>query len=155
MPSSESSRSETMPQPVSGPCVLLYDGECGLCQRTVHWLLRHDTHGRLLFAPLQQTLDGEVFARHALDPQRINSAVLVLNFGEPGERVVVRSDAILGCLSVLGGGWALLAAVARLVPRLLRDIAYNWFARNRHGLFANGESCTLPTAAERARFLDI
>jgi predicted DCC family thiol-disulfide oxidoreductase YuxK len=155
VPSSESSRIEKMPQPVSGPCVLLYDGECGLCGRTVRWLLRHDTHGRLLFAPLQQTLDGEVFAGNALPSQPISSAVLVMNFGEPGERVVVRSDAILGCLSVLGGGWALLAAVARLVPRLLRDIAYNWLARNRHWLFADGECCALPTAAERARFLNI
>jgi predicted DCC family thiol-disulfide oxidoreductase YuxK len=144
-----------MPQPVSGACVLLYDGVCGLCRHTIRWMLRHDPQGRLRYAPLRQALAGEVFARHALDPQQIDSVVLVLHFGEPEERVAVRSDAILGCLSVLGGGWALLAAVARLVPRALRDIAYNWLARNRHRLFGNGESCTLPTSAERARFLDI
>ncbi len=152
MPSSESS---PRPKSASGACVLLYDGECGLCRSAVGWLLRHDTRGCLLFAPLQQTLDGEVFAGNALPSQPISSAVLVMNFGEPGERVSVRTDAMLGCLGVLGGGWALLAAVARLVPSLLRDIAYNWLARNRHWLFADGECCALPTAAERARFLNI
>lgn len=155
MPSSESSRKSKMPQPVSGPCVLLYDGACGLCRHTIRWMLRHDPQGRLHYAPLQQALAGEVFARHALDPQRIDSAVLVLNFDEPEERVAVRSDAILACLTVIGGGWVFLAAVARIVPRSLRDIAYNWLARNRYRLFADSDSCTLPTAAERARFLDI
>lgn len=149
MPVSQSSRGETRPQPASDPCVLLYDGLCGLCRHTVHWMLRHDPQGRLSFATLQQPLAAEIFARHALDPQQINSAVLVLHFGEPGERVVVRSDAILGCLGVLGGGWALLTVIVRLVPRALRDCVYNWLARNRHWLFAKGESCSLPTADER------
>ncbi|MGP8258996.1 MAG: thiol-disulfide oxidoreductase DCC family protein [Acidobacteriaceae bacterium] len=151
MPISQSSPQ----QPAIGSCVLLYDGACGLCRRTVCWMLRHDTRGRLRFAPLQQPLAAEVFARHALDARQTNSAVLVTHFGQPAERVAVRSDAILRCLRVLGGGWAFLAFVTRLVPRALRDGAYNWLARNRHGLFANGESCNLPTPAERARFLDI
>jgi len=155
VPSSQSSRGETRSQSANGPCVLFYDGLCGLCQRTVRWMLRHDPQGRLLFATQQQPLAAEVFARHALDAQQTNSAVLVLHFGQSVEHVVVRSDAILRCLRILGGGWALLAAIARLVPRTLRDWAYNWLARNRHGLFANDESCSLPTADERARFLDI
>jgi predicted DCC family thiol-disulfide oxidoreductase YuxK len=118
-------------------------------------MLRHDSWERLHYAPQQQPLAAEVFARHALDPQRINSAVLVLNIGVPGERVSVRSDAILGCLWLLGGRWAILAAVTRLVPRALRDITYDWLVRNRHRLFVDRESCTLPTPAERARFHDI
>jgi predicted DCC family thiol-disulfide oxidoreductase YuxK len=144
-----------MSQLAQGSCILFYDGTCGLCQRTVRWMLRHDPEGRLHFAPLQQPLAAEVFARHELDPQQTNSAVLVTHFGQPAECVDVRSDAILGCLRLLGGGWALLAAIARLIPRRLRDGVYNRLARNRHELFANGESCTLPSADERTRFHDI
>ena len=155
MPSSQSSHEETRSQPAIGSCVLLYDGDCGLCRHCVRWMQRHDPLGRLLFATQQLPLAAEVFARHALDPWQTNSAVLVLHFGKPAGRLVLRSDAILECLRILGGRWALLAAVARLVPRSLRDGVYNWLARNRHGLFANGESCTLPTPAERARRLDI
>jgi len=118
-------------------------------------MLRHDPEGRLLFAAQQQPIAAEVFARHGLDMQQVDSAVLVSNFDTPQERLALRSDAILGCLSVLGGRWAVLAGVARLVPRTLRDAAYRWLARNRIRLFGNAELCALPTPAERARFLGI
>jgi predicted DCC family thiol-disulfide oxidoreductase YuxK len=117
-------------------------------------MLRHDTHARLLFAPLHHPLAAEVFARYALDPQQIDSVVLVSNGGGPKECVALRSDAILGCLGLLGGGWALLAGVARIVPRVLRDVAYNWLARNRRLLFPSDQTCILPTPAERVRFYD-
>jgi predicted DCC family thiol-disulfide oxidoreductase YuxK len=135
--------------------VLLYDGVCGLCQHTVRWLLHHDREDRLLFAPQQSPLAAEVFTRHGLDKEQANSAVLVSNFGEPEESLALRSDAILGCLAVLGGGWAILAWVVRLVPHALRDAWYRWLARNRIRLFGSAELCALPTPAERARFLGI
>ncbi len=135
--------------------VLFYDGVCGLCQHSVRWMLRHDPEGRLLFAPQQTPQAAEVFSRHGLDKELANSAVLVSNFGGPQESLTLHSDAILGCLTVLGGGWALLARVARLVPRALRDASYRWLARNRIRLFGSAELCALPTPAERARFLGI
>ena len=139
----------------TGRHVLLYDGVCGLCQYTVRWLLRHDREGRLLFAAHQQPLAAEVLARHALNFEQINSAVLVSNFNTPQETLALRSDAILGCLSVLGGAWAVLARISRLVPRALRDAAYRWLARNRIRLFGPAELCALPTPAERARYLGV
>jgi len=155
VPNSQSSAERDAEKPTIGASILLYDGECGLCQRIVRWMLRHDPMGQLHFAPLQQPLGVEILARHTLDARQTDSAVLVRHFGEAAECVDLRSDAILGCLRVLGGGWAFLAFVIRLVPHALRDGVYNWLARNRHGLFANGESCNLPTPTEHARFLDI
>ena len=137
----------------TGRNVLLYDGVCGLCQHTVRWLLHHDPEGRLLFAAQQQPVAAEVFGRHGLDPEQVNSAVLVSHFDEPGETLAVRSEAILGCLTVLGGRWAVLAGVARVVSRGLRDAVYRCIARNRLRLFGTVELCALPTPAERARFL--
>jgi predicted DCC family thiol-disulfide oxidoreductase YuxK len=143
------------PQLASGQHVLLYDGECGLCQHTVRWMLRHDPEGRLLFAPQQWPIAAQVFANHGLDITQVNSAVLVSNFGEPQEALVIRSNAILRCLTVLGGFWKVLATMARLVPRPIRDAAYRLLARNRLRLFGTAELCALPTPAERARFLGI
>jgi predicted DCC family thiol-disulfide oxidoreductase YuxK len=151
MPASESSAAREG----VGRYVLLYDGVCGLCQYTVRWMLRHDTEGRLLFAPQQQAVATDVFARHSLDKELVNSAILVSHFGEPGESLALRSDAILRCLTLLGGRWALLASVARIIPRALRDSAYRWLARNRIRLFGTAELCALPTPAERARFLEV
>jgi predicted DCC family thiol-disulfide oxidoreductase YuxK len=137
----------------AGRSVLLYDGECGLCQYTVRWMLRHDPHGRMLFAAQQQPIAAEVLARHGLDKQQLNTAILVTHFATPDERLFLRSDAILGCLKALGGVWRLLAFVGGAVPLPLRNAVYGWVARNRLRFFGTGDSCTLPTPAERARFL--
>lgn len=103
------------------------------------------------FAALQSPLATEVFVRHALDPQQIDSVVLVMDFGSATESLYLRSDAILNCLGLLGDRWAFLAALARAVPNGLRDAIYGWVARNRHRIFANGDSCALLTPDERTR----
>ncbi len=139
----------------SGRSVLLYDGVCGLCQTTVRWMLQHDRDGRLLFAPQQWAVAEEVFARHGLVKEQVNSAVLVSDFGGAQEALAVRSEAILGCLTALGGGWAAVAAMGRLVPLAVRDWAYRWLARNRLRLFGTRDLCALPSAADRSRFLGL
>ena len=143
---------DSTPSP-KGRTVLLYDGECGFCQRSVRWLLRHDPSGRLLFAPQHHPLAITVLTRHGLDPAHLNSAVLVTGFDTPAERLSLRSAAILDALAVLGGPWRLLATFARLVPRRLRDTVYSWIARHRLRLFPVMQACELPTPSERARFL--
>ena len=68
------------------------------------------------------------------------------------ERVFVRSEAGLRVARYLGGPWRL-AAVARLVPRVLRDAAYDLVARHRHRLTRDTDRCVIPPAAARERFL--
>lgn len=63
-----------------------------------------------------------------------------------------RSDAILRTLVSLGGAWRLMA-VFFLLPRPLRDALYRWVARHRYAWFGRRDSCRLPTAAEKSRFL--
>jgi predicted DCC family thiol-disulfide oxidoreductase YuxK len=68
------------------------------------------------------------------------------------ERVRVRSDAALAAAGYLGGAWKL-AVLGRLVPRLVRDAAYDFVARHRHRMFAEPEQCYLPPPPARGRFL--
>jgi hypothetical protein len=72
----------------------------------------------------------------------------------PSLQVRVRSSAVLAAGRYLGGGWAVLAALGGVVPRVVRDALYDRFARNRHRISARSEACLLPTPEERARFLD-
>ena len=135
----------------SGP-VLLYDGACGLCGRTVRLVLRHDRHGTLRFAPLGGAYARRLGERH---PELAGADSMVwvepAGAGVP-ERVLVRSEAALRVLRYLGGPWRLLLGL-RVVPRPLRDAAYDLLARHRHRL-AGAAACVTPTPAERARFLD-
>lgn len=129
--------------------VILFDGVCGLCNRTVDLLLRHDRRGRLRFAAQQSPAGQALLARHGLPPDALAYLVLVENGG-----VATRSTAVLRIGRLLGGGWAGLAALGYLVPRPLRDALYDFVARRRYAWFGRRADCRVPTADERARFLD-
>ena len=135
-----------------GP-ILFYDGVCGLCDRTVQFVLRHDHRRRFRFAALQSEPAREILARYRRDPSGLDTMYLLLDAGTPTERLLDRSDGILAVLDQLGGLWRLLAA-ARVLPRFLRDRAYGAVARNRYQWFGRHDHCVLPPADVRARFLD-
>ena len=130
----------------SGP-ILFYDGDCGLCARSVQWILRHDRRGELRFAPLQ----GVTYA--ALDvagkPGDLNSMVLW-----DGERLVVEGEAWARVLRAMGGWWGMWGCALGLLPRGLRDGAYRFIARRRHRLAAPPGSCRTPSDSDRRRMLD-
>jgi len=133
--------------------VLLYDGLCGFCDWTVRFVLARDPGGRMTFAPLQGEFARGVLARHP-EIGVIDSVVLVeARDGLETEHASVRSDAALGVLRYLGGPWRV-ALVMHLVPRGARDWAYDAFARNRHRWFGRYETCPIPSADVRERFLD-
>ena len=134
--------------------VLLYDGRCGLCARSVQFVLRHERASqRLRFATLQGPHGSGALA---MQPPLagIDSVVWIEPSSDGSDRVLVRSDAVLAVLDHLGGGWRWLARVGRLVPRLSRDALYQVAARYRYRVFGRDGSCLLPTPDQRARFLD-
>ncbi|HET9039813.1 MAG TPA: DCC1-like thiol-disulfide oxidoreductase family protein [Gemmatimonadales bacterium] len=133
--------------------VLLYDGTCGFCAESVQLVLRHDRRQTLRFAALQGAFGAAARARHP-ELGHVDSVVWLEPASASGpERVLVRSDAALRVATYLGG-WFTLARVGRLVPRAVRDRAYDLIARHRHRLLAAGPSCLVPPAEVRARFLD-
>lgn len=131
---------------VNASPILFFDGECGLCDATVRWYLRHDRHGRLRFAPLQ----GATYVQ--LDSPVKPAALETLVFLDQ-DGLHQRSDAVLRSLAQLGGGWRLVAAIGWLVPRMLRDAGYRVLARHRRRWFGGVERCQLPSATDRGRLL--
>jgi len=127
---------------------VFYDGDCGFCHGSVRFLAEHDRAGALRYAPL----GGATFER--LVPESMRAGLpdsLVIHTADG--RLLLRSDGMLHCLRRLGGGYRVLAALGRLVPRVLRDAAYGVLARNRLRWFGKaGEACPVPSGALRARF---
>jgi predicted DCC family thiol-disulfide oxidoreductase YuxK len=64
-----------------------------------------------------------------------------------------QSDASLEVYRRLGGIWTVLS-LARFFPRWIRNPAYRVLARNRYRWFGKRDTCRLPTAEEKARFLE-
>ena len=135
----------TIPE-IDGPLVL-YDGECGLCDRSVQLILRHDRRARFRFAALQSELGRALLERHGLPADVVSTVVLV-----DGDRAFTRSHAALRIAGKMDRPWPLLRAFA-IVPRPLRDVVYDFVARNRYRWFGKVDACMLPPPEVRARFL--
>ena len=133
--------------------VLLYDAQCGFCNRSVHLILRHDRRNTMYFASLQGEYGKSVLMRNP-ELKGIDSLVFVAppDASHP-ERVFVRSDAALHVAGYLGGVWKL-ALAAYIIPRPVRDSLYDAFAKRRYRWFGKYDSCLLPPQEVRERFLD-
>jgi len=135
-----------------GP-VLLYDGLCGFCDWTVQFVLARDRRGVMRFATLQGEFARQVVARHP-ELAGVDSLILVERDEATGtERVFARSTGALRVARYLGGIWNLTLALY-VIPRAVRDWAYDVFARHRYRVFGRYATCPVPAPAQRERFLD-
>ena len=130
--------------------ILFFDGECGLCSRTVRLLIRRDRHRHLFFAPLQGV------TAQAILPLKYRKSVSTIVYhrstATKPKNLLVRSDAVLQALLDIGGFSYFVAKILRLFPLRFRDWCYDYIANNRHRFFRNN-TCRLPTREEHARIL--
>lgn len=110
--------------------LLLYDGECGLCGAAAGFVRAHGEPAAIRALPLQTPLGRHL--RRVYGVEHIDSVVLV----EDG-RASVRSAAVLRACRRLRAPWRLAVALL-IIPRALRDRAYDTLARHRATL-----SCAL------------
>lgn len=128
------------------PAVVYFDGACGMCNGAVDFILRRDRQRRFRFAPLQGQTSAE---RLNLPPGDLLRSIVY----EDGTGQYQKSDAVWRILVRLGGFWACVGWMLRLIPRPLRNWGYGLLGRNRYRLFGRKDSCRVPTREERALFL--
>ncbi|MEO6005600.1 MAG: DCC1-like thiol-disulfide oxidoreductase family protein [Opitutus sp.] len=126
--------------------VILYDGECGLCDRLVQWVLPRDRAGKFRFAALQSPWAQSVLSRHGLPVTDFETMAVV-----EGEQVFLRSTAVLRILRFLP--WWRWAYGFTVIPRVLRDAVYNAIARRRKRWFPAPDACGVPKPEWRERFI--
>ena len=127
--------------------LILYDGECGLCQFSVQWLLDHDKDGLLFFTALQGET-AKPYLESGRLPKDLDSLVYVR-----GEREIFwYSTGILEIVRTLPAPWSWFY-ITRFCPRFLRDGVYKMIAANRIRIFGPADACRLPTPEEMSRFL--
>lgn len=134
-----------MPMELPGP-VVLYDGVCGLCHRSVRFLRKRDRN-QVWYAPLQGETAAQLRAEHPQIPETLESVVLV----DRG-RVHLRSKAFLYGARYLTRPWRW-AYHLRWMPALLLDLLYRLIARVRYRVWGKLDACALPTADQRAQLL--
>jgi predicted DCC family thiol-disulfide oxidoreductase YuxK len=142
-------RQETMRGSPVPQAVVLFDGVCHFCDAAVRFIIARDPTGRFRFASLQSPLAERLLEGRGCASDARDSIVLI-----EGEACFERSTAALRIARRLRWPWPILA-VGLLVPRPMRDAAYDFVANRRYRWFGRREHCRIPGPEERARFLDL
>ncbi len=123
-----------------GSRIVVFDGDCGLCNGFVAWLLRHDPEGRHLITGSGSGVGAAIVARAGLPTDISESTLLLWDDGD----VLLRSDAVLAILGALPWPWRALGT-GRLVPRRLRNRVYDAVAARRPRIDGDA-ACGVPPA---------
>lgn len=135
--------------PLVGPDerVVLFDGVCNLCNGSVRFILRHDRRRVFRLAAIQSP-EGQAIMNWFGFSAGMSGTMLLVE----GNRVFTRSTAALRIASRLPFPWGL-AGAAWIVPRAVRDWAYDLVARNRYRWFGRRDACLVPRPEHEGRFL--
>jgi predicted DCC family thiol-disulfide oxidoreductase YuxK len=128
--------------------IILFDGVCNLCNGFVDFVIRRDTRGSFKFASLQSPRATSILAPYGHATPNQESIFLI-----EGKNAYRRSAAALRIFRGLRGFWPFLY-VFIIVPPFIRDGVYDWVAQNRYRWFGKRDTCRMPTALERERFLE-
>lgn len=128
--------------------VILFDGECSLCNRSVQFILRRDPARRFHFAALQSAVAQSLLRQAGQESHLLPDSVVLVEQG----KVTIKSTAALRIARQLSGLWPLVA-VFLVVPAFLRDGVYDLIARHRYRLFGKQNACMLPSPEMQGRFL--
>jgi len=138
----------------SGP-VLLYDGECGLCNRFVRLLLRLDARGALHFAALQAPSAQAYLRSHGLPAEDFDSLVFVPDWPHADRpEFLLRTDGLIAAFQSCGGMLRAALPLLRIIPSSWRDAAYRLIARTRYRIFGAWKPRPLPKPEWASRFFN-
>lgn len=127
--------------------IVLFDGVCNLCNNAVDFIISRDKKEKFKVGALQDKTTQKLLEEFRIKEDYLDSLVFIYR-----DAVYYKSRAALEITKNLGGLWPLMY-IFIIIPNFIRDPLYNWIARNRYKWFGKKETCRLPTAQEKKRFL--
>jgi hypothetical protein len=129
--------------------IILFDGVCNLCNTSVQYVIKHDEKDVFRFVSLQSELGQKILKHIGIAEKNIDSIVLY----QPGIAYYYKSTAIIEITKSLQGFFNY-GLLFRILPTPLRDIVYDYIAKNRYHWYGKKESCMIPTPELKAKFLE-
>ena len=127
--------------------VVLFDGTCAFCERSVRFIATRDRAAYFRFGASQNPAGEALLAGYGETRASTRSIILI----EDGQ-LYRKSTAVLRIARRLPLPWSL-AAVFLAVPRPLRDAAYGVVAAVRHRLAGRSNACEIPPWEIRERLI--
>ena len=127
--------------------VILFDGECNLCNSSAQLVIKLDTKSKFRFASLQSKFGRALLKSYKFPSPKMDSFLLLKD-----GKLFEKSTAVLMVVQEFGFiGKAL--SILKLIPVCIRDFFYSYIAQNRYRWFGKSSSCILPTTLLVNRFL--
>lgn len=136
-----------MSHPQSPKLIVLFDGICKLCHRSVQFIIQHDKHERIYFASLQSNY-GKLFLTDRGLAKEYSDSMIFFD----GEHYYTQSTAWLKLMYYLPWPWRL-TIIFWIIPRIIRDAVYDFIAKRRYRYFGRFQECRLVQDEYRERFL--
>ena len=131
-----------------GKKIILFDGFCNLCESSVLFVIQHDKKDIFRFVPLQSDLGKEIINHIGLSTKHIDSVIIY----EPGISYNYKSAAAIEIAKDLGGFFHL-GTMFRIIPTGLRNLLYDYIAKNRYLWYGKKDNCLIPTDELKSKFL--
>lgn len=128
--------------------IILFDGICNLCNSTVLTVIKYDKKNVFLFATLNSEAGKKITKHLNINTAKVDSIILY----EPNITYELKSSAVLTIAKELGGFW-LLFQVFWLLPKSIRDYAYDIIAKMRYQWFGKKSQCELPNTSISTKFI--
>ena len=127
--------------------VLMFDGVCNLCNGFVQFVIKNDKKSIFRFASLQSD-----FAAKSLNlKQQVDGDYNTVYLLNEKNQLLSKSDVSIEICKRLGGIWTL-ALLFKLVPKSIRDHAYDFIAKNRYRFFGKKDQCMIPSPELKGLF---
>ena len=124
--------------------ILFYDGECGVCSRTVRFILKNERSKELFFCSLQGDFAINFLAERGIESVSSNTLYLFEN-----GKLYHKSRAALKLIAYLKRPFGLLK-ILYVFPLFFREFVYDRIAANRKVFFK--DVCEL-ISLDKNRFL--
>lgn len=124
--------------------IILFDGNCLICNGFVRWIIKKDKNKIFLFGRLESDFGKKLISDNKLDPNL--DSVLFFNKG----KVFIKSTAALNSIALLP--YLSFVKVLFIFPLFLRDWVYDFIAKNRNKI-KKGQ-CPIPTKELLERIVD-
>jgi len=128
--------------------IVFFDGDCGVCNFWVQWILEKDKNDQFMFASLQSDFGQQFLSERGLETKEFNTMYL----WKPQHYYFIKSRAVLKIADLLGGIYKL-SFVGKIFPSFLSDKVYDLISRNRMKL-AN-QKCYLPDQQQKKKFIQV
>lgn len=124
--------------------ILLFDGDCAFCDSSTLFIMDRNSKDDIEYLSLQSD-EGQVYLKqYNLPLKDFDSVVFIEN-----NKAYTKSNAALRVILRLDGFWKYLYAFV-IIPKPIRDLSYNIFAKNRYKIFGKTDQCRVPKRKVKA-----